>query len=51
MEQLLDQYRERFGEPLPLYEVFGMSDEEIDEIVRECLAKNKPFKAKEVGKR
>lgn len=41
-EELLEKYREMFGENLPTYQICrGRTDEEVNVILRECIAKNK----------
>lgn len=39
----MDKYRERFGECFPLMLVSGMSEGQIEDIVKDCLKKNKPY--------
>ena len=46
MDKLLKQYAEQFGEQFPAMLCRGCDDEELEEIIKECLKKNKPY---EVG--
>lgn len=40
--ELLEKYREMFGENLPTYQICrGRTDAEIDAILRECIEKGK----------
>ncbi|MEG1788932.1 MAG: hypothetical protein RR268_06930 [Kiritimatiellia bacterium] len=43
MFEWLDKYRDKFGEPLPMFYFRGKTDEEIIEIVKSCLEKGKLF--------
>lgn len=43
MEELMDQYREKFDDQFPLMLVQGMSDDEIADIIRKCLLAGKPY--------
>ena len=47
MDELLERYKDKFGECFPLMLTMGMSEKQIDEIIKDCLKKNKPY---EVGK-
>lgn len=40
MDVLLEKYRARFGECFPLMLCMGMSDEEINQIIQQCLDKD-----------
>jgi len=44
MDSLLSQYSEKFGESFPIFLVMGMSDDEIDDQIKESIKNNKPFK-------
>lgn len=43
MNELLDKYKEKFGECFPLMLTMGMSEEQIKDAVKECIQKNKPY--------
>lgn len=43
MDELLDRYKKKFGECFPLMLTKGMSDEEIETEIKDCLKKNKPY--------
>lgn len=43
MDKLLKKYAEKFGEQFPLMLCRGCDDEEIEEIITECITKNKPY--------
>ena len=43
MDEIMDKYKERFGECFPLMLVMGMSDDEICELIKECLKNDKPY--------
>ena len=43
MDEIMDKYKERFGECFPLMLVMGMSDDKICELINECLKTNKPY--------
>lgn len=46
MDKLMDEYEKKFGECFPLMLTRGMSEEDIKDIIKICLANNKPY---EVG--
>lgn len=43
MDELLDKYRYRFGEQFPLMLCRGMSEEDIKQIIQQCLEDGKPY--------
>lgn len=49
MNELLDEYKEKFGECFPLMLTMGMSEERIKDTVKECIKKNKPYEVDEYG--
>ena len=42
----MEKYKKKFGECFPLMLTRGMSEKQIDDIIKQCLKKNKPY---EVG--
>lgn len=42
-DEALKRYREKFGEPFPLYMALGMEDEKIVEIISECVESGKEY--------
>lgn len=43
MDKYLKEYGEKFGEQFPLMLCRGCDDEEIIEIIDECISKNEPY--------
>ena len=43
MDKHLKEYEEKFGEQFPLMLCRGCDDDEIIEIIDECLSKNEPY--------
>ena len=43
MDKYLRKYEEKFGEQFPIMLCRGCDDEEIIEIIDECLSKNEPY--------
>ena len=43
MDELLEKYKNTFGECFPLMLTKGMSDDYIVAIINECLKKHKPY--------
>ena len=43
MDEIMDKYKERFGECFPLMLVSGMSEGQIYEEIKECLKNDKPY--------
>lgn len=43
MDKYLKEYEEKFGEQFPLMLCRGCDDEEIIEIIDECISKNEPY--------
>lgn len=43
MEELRQQYREMFGEPFLVMPTACLTDEEIEQIIRKCLAERRPY--------
>lgn len=43
MDDLMEKYKKKFGECFPLMLTMGMSDEQIENIIKECLKNNKPY--------
>ena len=39
----MEKYRKKFDECFPLMLTRGMSDEQIEDAIEECLKKNKPY--------
>lgn len=48
LQELLDEYREKFGDIFPMMACMDMSDEEVAEEVRKCLDSGRPFDIGEV---
>lgn len=44
-DELLSEYRDVFNKNFPLFKVNQMYDDDVKRIIRECIAKNKPFKS------
>lgn len=44
MSELIERYVERFNENFPLFAVMGMTDEEVEATIQECLDKGTPYK-------
>ena len=43
MEQLLNEYKQKFGEQLPLMLLRNATDEEVISIIKSCLENGKPY--------
>ena len=43
MDKYLKEYEEKFGEQFPIMLCRGCDDDEIIEIIDECLSKNEPY--------
>ena len=43
MDKYLRKYEEKFGEQFPIMLCKGCDDEEIVEIIDECISKNEPY--------
>ena len=43
MDKYLKEYKEKFGEQFPIMLCRGCDDEEIIEIIDECISKNEPY--------
>ena len=43
MNELLDKYRDKFGEPFPLMLCMGMGDESVCKIIKGCVENGKPY--------
>ena len=43
MDKALKRYEEKFGEQFPLMLCRGCDDDEIMEIIDECISKNTPY--------
>ena len=43
MDELMEMYKKKFGECFPLMLTMGMSEKQIEEIIKECIKKNKPY--------
>ena len=41
MDEWLKKYRDKFGDGFPTFQLLGYSDEEIIEIIKDCINKNK----------
>ena len=48
LQELLDEYREKFADTFPMMACMDMSEAEIAEIVRECLDSGAPLEIGEV---
>ena len=46
MDKLLDIYRQTFDEQFPLMLCRGMAEEDISQIIQQCLDDNKPYRPK-----
>lgn len=44
--EALARYREKFGEPFPLYMALGIPEEKIVEIADECIKSGKEYEPK-----
>ena len=47
MDELMDEYEERFGDMFPLMCVKGMPKKEIAEAIEKCLETGEPYKPAE----
>lgn len=45
MEELLNEYRERFDENFPIMLFRGIPEDEVMQIIQKCLSDGKPFEA------
>ena len=43
MDKKMQEYEEKFGEQFPLMLCRGCDDEEVIEIINECIISNKPY--------
>ena len=43
MDELMEKYKEKFGECFPLMLTMGMSEKEIKGIIEMCLGNEKPY--------
>ena len=43
---LMDSYKQMFGEYFPLMETYGMEDSDIEKEIKECIDKGTPYKVK-----
>jgi hypothetical protein len=43
MNELLDMYQQTFEEPFPLMLVIGMPDEDLIELIEDCLVSKKKY--------
>ena len=43
MNELFEMYEKTFGEPFPKYLTIGMSDEDIQDAIENCLVTGNPF--------
>lgn len=43
LEKLLAEYKEKFGEPFPMFVVRYLDDEEISKSIQECIDKGEPL--------
>ena len=43
MDKLIEEYRKKFGEIVPLMLCRGCDDDEIIEIIKECISSNKSY--------
>lgn len=39
----MEKYKKKFGECFPLMLTRGMSEKQIEDIIKQCLKKNKPY--------
>ena len=46
---ILDAYYNMFGDIFPLMDVYGMDEDEIIKIVKECIDTGTPYKSEMVG--
>lgn len=46
MDELLNEYAEKFKENFPIMAFMGTPDEEIKQKIKNCIDKNKPYIAK-----
>ena len=49
MDELLDKYKEKFGECFPLMLTMGMNEKQIEDIIKDCLKNNKPYEVNADG--
>lgn len=45
MEELLNEYRERFDENFPIMLFRGIPEDEVMQSIQKCLSDGKPFEA------
>lgn len=45
MDELLDKYKDKFGECFPLMLTRGMSEEDIKDIIEACIENEYPYTA------
>ena len=43
MSKLLDEYRNKFGDQFPLMLCMSMTEDEIMELIQDCIDKGKPY--------
>ena len=43
MEELINEYVERFDENFPIFMFMGTDEEELKQIIKKCLKENKPY--------
>ena len=49
MDELLDKYKEKFRECFPLMLTMGKDEKQIEDIIKDCLKKNKPYEVDSDG--
>lgn len=47
MNELLNEYKKRFGEEFPLMLCRDMTDSEITKVIKSCLENDKPYEVDE----
>lgn len=43
MDELMERYKNMFGESFPLMLTRGMNDDQIIDIIKSCLSKKEPY--------
>ena len=49
MDELMEKYKDKFGECFPLMLTMGMNEKQIEDIIKDCLKKNKPYEVNADG--
>ena len=49
MDELMDKYKEKFGECFPLMLTKGMGEKEIEDIIKICIENDHPYEVDAEG--